>query len=222
MSTMEVVGELDVSGSIARDCDDHGVLKRLSMSSDGSIGAVALFNGGRVILVDLDDMELIKSILVNDIDDDKLEPHYTAVSPDGSKVYVAYNGNDEGSLDVIDTEDFSMTEFPISVPNSDDVADLRFGPDGRLYYSRRDGTNPLFIFDLSTDPVTEVVIDGTADTNGDASYGRIAFSPYGDYYYFVTWSSELYKFSMTDDTVSADSPLNMGGTMYHLTLPTMY
>jgi len=223
LSSMSVVGELDVSPPGNSLCSDSAVLKRLSMSSDGSIGATAMFNKGRVVIVNLDTMTEIKSLIVNGPADDKEEPHYTAVSPDGSKVYVAYNDNDEGSLDVIDTSDFSITQLEISAPTSDRTHDLRFGPDGRLYYLRDDSTNnPLYIFDLSTTPVTEVAIAGV-DLGNAHSESRISFSPYGDYYYFITdGPDDLYKFGLADDMLSADSPLNADSSANHLAVPTLY
>jgi DNA-binding beta-propeller fold protein YncE len=222
VSTMEVVSELDVTPPAAQTCQDAAVLKRLSMSSDGSVGAVALFNRGRVAIVNLNDMTLTKSLIVNGVANDKTEPHYTAVSPNGSKVYVAYNNNDDGGVDVIDTSDYSMSNIELSIGKvSDRTHDMKFGPDGRLYLLRDDNTNPLFIFDVSTDPVTEVAVLG-ADLGTQDSESRIAFSPYGDVYYFLDSSSNLWKMSLADDTPSADSPLAVGSDGEHILLPTKY
>jgi len=221
LASMEVVGELEVTAPGSQTCQDAGVLKRLSMSSDGSVGAAALYNRGRVIIVNLNDMTLTKSLIVNGVADDKMEPHYTAVSPDGSKVYVAYNNNDDGGVDVIDTSDFSMSHIELSIGKvADRTHDMRFGPDGRLYLLRDDNTNPLFIFDVSTDPVTEVAVLG-ADLGNADSESRIAFSPYGDVYYFLDTNS-LWKMNLADDTPTADSPINVGEDGNHMLLPTMY
>ena len=228
ISTMEVMGQLDVTTPGTAVCnlgDNQGVLKKMSMNSAGTIGAAALFNTGRVVIVDLrDEMSLLKSVIVDNdpLDvDNKIEPHFTAVHPDGSKVYVVYNNNTGNEIDVIDTDDYSITQIvPTTVTNSE-VRDLRFGPDGRLYFARSSGGQYLTIFDVDASPMTELeVLD--ADVGNTYTYGKIAFSPYGDYYYYNNSSSQLYKFDITTDVATADSPIASGSDGYHITTPTKY
>ncbi len=217
-TTMEVVSRLELTPA-----NSGARLRRLSISSDGSTGALAVDWSGDVDVINLNNMTLTKS--VNVTGDCGARPRYAAIAPDASKVYVACNDTDstdlpnpDGAITVIDLSDYSMSSItPTTATGTNYVSDLQFGPDGRLYYAR-DGGQYLSIFDVSTTPPTEKEIPN-ADVVSRCRAG-ISFSPYGDYYYCLNNSSDLQVFKMSDDSLF-DS-YNVGTRGYHMLIPTSY
>ena len=146
--------------------------RKLSLSADGSRGAVPLTDLGEIVWIDLDAFSVIDTDAVTsgvqnfDVSATSSMPRLAAVSPDGSEIAVAYVDGD-GSLDVIDTSTGAISLLvPPSVILFGDPMDntyptfLEYGPDGRLYYGRKFNNT---ITGLSIyDPVAMTWVEQTA------------------------------------------------------------
>jgi len=117
------------------------------MTADGSTGAVALDREGLVALVDLDAMSVIQSV---DVSAQGTFCQFATISPDGSHTYVAFKDYDlsgvglvdevnDGTMVIIDNTTLgTSTLAPFTVSDGNLPGFLEFGPDGRLYYGRKD------------------------------------------------------------------------------------
>lgn len=146
--------------------------RRMVLTPDGSMGAVAIQNDGLVYLIDTSDLSVIDADDGTDGDQGfattTFAPRIAAPSPDGSLIYVATNRLDtnDGTLEVIDVSDGSITTLaPDTVTVGNNMPTfLEFGPDGRLYYGRSyDSTVPgLSIYDPAGMSWTEIAGEMTA------------------------------------------------------------
>jgi DNA-binding beta-propeller fold protein YncE len=133
--------------------------RRLSVSADGTLGALAITGVGTVMLVDLATMTVLDQdalALGNqgfDVSATSQEPRLVALSPSGETIYVAHAGPGDGTLDVIDVASGGITALAPPTPSSIESKNgfLEFGPDGRLYYGRQEpGVAPgLSIYDTA-------------------------------------------------------------------------
>jgi YVTN family beta-propeller protein len=110
-------------------------------------------------------------------------PRGVAVTPDGSRVYVANGGS--GTVSVIDTATNAVVGSPIVVgPNSRTVA---VTPDGSRVYVANAGNNTVSVIDTATNAVIGLPIGV-----GNAPFG-VAVTPDG---------SKLYVANQNSNTVS--------------------
>lgn len=125
-----------------------GDARGLSITADGTQGAVALDRLSQVVHLDLENMVVLQAI-----DTTETRPRVATITPDGTSIYVFYNQSTDG--EIFATSDYSSTTLPILAGGtSQRVGNAIFGPDGRLYLARKpfDGSSALVIFDPS-DPV---------------------------------------------------------------------
>jgi hypothetical protein len=156
--------------------------RRVSISDDGTTGAMAVTDLGTVYLLNLSNMTVtdVDGVTAGtqgfDVSGTAITVRHAAISGDGSTIYVAYNDSSDGTLDVIDVATGGITtEAPTTVSAGDSQPGfLEFGPDGRLYYGRNyDGAVPgLSIFDPVGDAWVEVtdVANANAIEFGETSY----------------------------------------------------
>jgi WD40 repeat protein len=199
-SSMEVVSKLDITSGTG-----HQKPKNMSISADGSLGALAMHGLGIVYIVDLaGDMAIQSSVDVSSVSN---YPQRVAMASDAEAVIVSYFDdnttdlfNPDGDLTIIDLKAANaLSNIAITTPDTNyRTRDLRFGPDGRLYYLR-DATGQLSIFDFTTGSPVETEISSAV--TGASSYRTpVAFGPYGDYYY-VCSNALIAKIDITDDTL---------------------
>jgi hypothetical protein len=134
--------------------------RRLSMSADGSVGALPVLREGKVFILDLDGMAVTRVVDVSAI-----HPFVqsAAVAPDGTQTYVAFREGwgdglpvveHDGTLTVVDHSDWSTAQLaPPTLQNGTKLGFLRFGPDGKLYHGRKNlqsSTGALSVYDPAT------------------------------------------------------------------------
>lgn len=127
---------------------------RLSMTPDGKFGALVVKHAEQAFHVDLDAMQLLRVInIATPGTNGELQglARYAAISPDNSKIFVAYR-RIPNRIDVLDVVNSQITPQVINAaPLNHGAGDFQFGPDGRLYLARKQGTAPgLWIFNPST------------------------------------------------------------------------
>lgn len=228
IDTMEEVGALLVSSSGASDR-----LQPLNVTPDGTTGVAPLFDAGQVAIIDLDAMTLTKMIDVTTVAKAAatppvsagiaMKPRFTAISPDGTHVYVAhqydYDGTGiQGNLEVYNVADGTGTNVTLATDNDDTPRGLGFDADGNLFYTR-DQTNPVSKFSFTgadySMPTAELEVVG--GTGGDA----FAMGPYGNYYYVMDGGSTVYQFDRTDDSL-ANTVTGISGSDYHVLSVSAY
>jgi hypothetical protein len=154
--------------------------RRLSISDDGTMGALAVTDLGTVYLLDLNGLTVVDQDDVTagdqgfDVSATSITPRHAAISGDASTIYVAYSGND-GTLDVIDVATGGITTLaPLTLSTNNNVGFLEFGPDGRLYYGRNfDALVPgVSIYDPVGDAWVELTDIASAEgiSFGETSY----------------------------------------------------
>ena len=142
--TLAVTGSLTL---FTADVDEHSRVRSLTITPDGTRGAVAAMGRGSVYVVDLVNMTLVTEVDVSGTAGRFCED--AAISPDGATVYLACKGDGHqntlagvdlniGDITVIDVATSAVTGT-ITPPNvvtagADlGISGLRFGPDGMLY-----------------------------------------------------------------------------------------
>jgi hypothetical protein len=197
----------------------------LSMTPDGSLGAVAVVREGKVFLVNLETMTLVDGDPNTagdqpfDVSASSTEPRHVAISPDGATLAVAYRGDGRGgpahdeSLDLINVADAAITPLAVTTPTADNTdnlpAFLTFGPDGKLYYGRKDGAVALSVFDLAGP--TEVEIGAGTISNA------MTFAPDGSAFAWTTDGGTAVHLDLTTgdpiplEATGADTMSNGGG-----------
>lgn len=167
------------------DSTVDAVARNLSVSSDGTLVAVAIANSGQVALVNTTDMTLTTLV---DVSAQAPAPRQVAVSPDGTKTYVGFrSGNDpvtgtdyahDGTILEIDNSTFATTTVVVPNLTSGSTASyLDFGPDGKLYYGRKgiDHSASLSVYDTTAQSWNDV------DFPASQRSGSIVFAADGQY-----------------------------------------
>ncbi len=167
---------------------------RLTLSADGTRGALALKNAEEVLHLDLTSLTVLRRVPVESGSVNG-RVRYGVLSPDGARIFVAYRGV-PGRLDVIDTSTYAITPLPLTAPAvSANPGDLIFGPTGRLYFSRKNvaaGEASLIILNLTT-------MTQTPRLNGGRIMG-LDFSPDGAIAYAADGNAGVVRaFSTTTD-----------------------
>ena len=141
--------------------------RRLSLSADGTVGAVSIAREGVVALVDLDTMTVRESF---DTSATSRMNSYAAISPDGATTYVAFTAHkvhpaddveepNDGTLAVIDNATGTMVALsPPTLADETRVGFLEFGPSGKLWYGRKNvsAVGALSVYDPASATWSEV------------------------------------------------------------------
>jgi hypothetical protein len=159
--------------------------RRLSQSADGSVGALAALREGLVFVLDLDAMTVTQTV---DTSSHNRMPQMVAVSADGSTTAISFKDYQHPADAVEEVSDGTLwmvdnatgTPTPLAPPTLSEGTKpgfLEYGPDGRLYWGRKDVTDggAVSIYDPSAASWVEIAdfasgsgIDFTVD-------GRFAF-----------------------------------------------
>ena len=83
-------------------------------------------------------------------------PSGLAVSPDGTKVYVAHTGTD--TVEVIDAATGTLAATPIALPGSASPGSVAFSPDGTKAYVANSFSHTVSVIDVATDTVTSTIV----------------------------------------------------------------
>ncbi len=184
--------------------------RNLSLSADGTQGAMAIVEAGQVFLLNMTNLTVIDQDAVTagnqgfDVSATSVDCRVAAISPDGTEIYVAYK-NSDGTLDVIDVATGTITPLaPTTLGTSVNISFLKFGPDGRLYYGRNfDATAPtLSIFDPGAATWTETIPATELD---DIYFGT------NDYCLIDGENSAISCYGYDDDTVIPTEAAGLNG-----------
>jgi YVTN family beta-propeller protein len=126
-------------------------------------------------------------------------PNGVAVTPDGSKVYVANSGEySSGYVSVIDTATDNITA---NVPVGREPIGVAITPDGSKVYVTNFYSNNVFVIDTSNDNVTATV------PVGNSPFG-VAVTPYGTAVYVANeGSGSVSVIDTSNDNVTATVPV---------------
>jgi RHS repeat-associated protein len=170
------------------------------------------------------DVSVVDLLSDNDIEDLPVgvDPQALAVSPDGSKVYVANAGvpGYNGSLSLITTADIGTAINPVSTVT---VPGIVFGPNTRLDAAVLSPSgDQLLLADYGTGAVYDVELGTSTDTSTTIGASRqplaIAMSPSGNYAYVInsndasitvlktSGQNQPYTFDQTESGLSLSSP----------------
>ncbi|MHC5010571.1 MAG: hypothetical protein ACYTG6_06405 [Planctomycetota bacterium] len=184
--------------------------KAFSCNAAGTWGVTSLNQEGQVFLIDLVTMTIIDTdagvpgVQPYDVSAMGMAPRDAAMSPDGSRIYVGFTGDDgsDGTLGVIDTATGMMTPLPLpSTYVRNYIGNLVFGPDGKLYfahgYTTIVGEPGLSIYDPATMLWTEFYDPSDALVS-------LFFSHDGTRYYTLLYNlspNEIRAYQIGTDTV---------------------
>lgn len=135
---------------------------------------------GRIVWVDLESMQFLQEYQSSVLN----QTHGSAVSPDGSSLYVTTTaGNFIYKFDVTDPTSPSFDQIIIdgvsSTPqpgNSENGHEIAFAPDGTKYFITCQGTNKVRVFDIVTDALIATIPVGAVPQ-------ELAFSQTSPYAY---------------------------------------
>lgn len=186
--TLDEVGRVTLASAVTT-----GLVRDLSITADGTRGAVALEQLSKVIYVDLVDTMAV----LDTIDTPNTRPRIAAIQPDGAKIFVFYN--QVVDAEIYDTAALSAPPTPLPIlagGSSPRLGGALFGPDGRLYLARRpgDGSAALIIFD-PLDPIT----GQTGLYTGNQMLG-IALNPAGTLLYGKTLGDQITALDLATST----------------------
>jgi hypothetical protein len=175
----------------------------LSISADGTLGALPITEAGLVSLINLTSMTLVDTDSVTpgeqgfDVSATGTGARFAAISPDKLSICVAHQTSDspDGTLDSIDVATggiVAMAPDTAAPAGEHRAAFLTYGPDGRLYYGRGNSavTPGVSIFDPQSDTWTE--LDSDVDALG------IAFSS-SAYYLWDEATEQVRAYSLSTD-----------------------
>jgi DNA-binding beta-propeller fold protein YncE len=177
---------------------------RLSITADGREGAMAVKNIEKVFHLDLETMEVLREIQMSPgIAGAKVR--YAAIRPDGAEIYVCYR-NAMNRLEVINTANYAISPLLIEGATiSGRPGDMLFGPDGRLYFSRKNipAGNPGLV----------IITPGAAGfipmLTGSSVYG-VDFSPDGSKMYVADQVGSVVRVYAIPGEVQLDTDGNAG------------
>jgi hypothetical protein len=199
-------------------------MKEVSLSADGTRAAVAILvhsEGygapldevqGRFFVLDTTTMAVVPGPAADGFDVTSVGVRVggAAISPDGTQVYFgAQDGDPEVfELQVVDVATGAISAVPGSPALDSDTTDLKFGPDGRLYWAQG-AADALNIFDPAA---------GAWTTSGalgvDLEPWSVEFNRRN--YYVVDHDGERsHRFGYNDDAVApaAAVPTDVDGTI---------
>ncbi len=170
LSTLEPVISVDVGESS----------RGTALTDDGKYLAIGNYIPGNVVIVDPEDLKILKTIpTVGEMDGEEIESRVGAMIEDGDKVIAALK--DLNSVWVIDTSkpDFPVIEKHWNIgENATPLHDAFLTPDGRYYIVASMGSNTVWVMDTDTwQPVTEVVTGETPHTGPGATWGNKVYIP---------------------------------------------
>jgi len=173
--------------------------RQISVTPDGTRGAVSISGASECSLLNLSSMSVIDTYTTAGF-----HPRYAAVSPDADYIVVNYTWRDDsdGTLEMIDTDTGVGTDL---IPDTLDAGTstyspfLEWGPDGRLYYGRAWNAS---VPGLSIwEPVGDTWVEVTGLYGNAIHFGE-------DYYaLFDDQNSELHMYDYTD--VELDFPATL-------------
>jgi YVTN family beta-propeller protein len=151
-----------------------------ALTDDGKYLAIGNYIPGNVVMVDPENLEILKTIpTVGEIDGEEIESRVGAMIEDGDKVIVALK--DLNSVWVIDTSkpDFPVIEKHWNIgENKTPLHDAFLTPDGKYYIVASMGSNTVWVMDTDTwKEVAEVVTGETPHTGPGAFWGNKVYVP---------------------------------------------
>ncbi len=217
LEDMSVAGRLVVVDEV-----DEAMLKEVSLSADGSRGAVAVrvydpsYGApvadvhGKIYAFDTTSMTLVPGPAGDgfDVDSIGVRVDAAAISPDGSTVYfhAAESLGDLHNL-LLQTLDLTTGEV-LAVPDGPEreshTTDLKVGPDGRIYWVTSEELN---IFDPSDGSWTQPANAALESERGEAA----PFTPWsvefqGDGYYAIDHNRERASRHLIEDDSAVVAP----------------
>lgn len=151
-----------------------------ALTDDGKFLAIGNYIPGNVVIVDPENLEILKTIpTIGEIDGEEVESRVGAMIEDGDKIIVALK--DLNSVWIIDT---SQPDFPVIEKhwnignNATPLHDAFLTPDGKFYIVASMGSNTVWVMDTDTwESVTEVVTGETPHTGPGAAWGNKVYVP---------------------------------------------
>lgn len=157
------------------------VFANVAILPDGNRAIVTDASGDQVNVVDLATGAVTNPVTLNGVD-----PKQLALSPDGSKVAIAYGGGGEPVVTVFNTSDWSYVWTWSFF--SQELTALAFAPDSMHFAAVASGTDRAYLVDLSS--LGDFVILNTA-----AAPGSVVYSSDGEFVFvgsFVDSSIQMF------------------------------
>jgi len=133
----------------------------VAILADGKRAIVTDASGDQVNIVDLTSGAITNPPSLNGVD-----PRDLALSPDGSRVAIAYGGNGEPVVSVFNTSDWS---FVAGWGFGPELTSLAFSPDGRYFAAAASADSRIYVMDVSV-ASDYVVTFSVLDTPSSIAY----------------------------------------------------